>query len=185
MLQGRQVVGLVQPKNQRGMPDDAGLLGQRHRSRDQGTMSGGLNGDLSEQVGKEYQLRQGTDLPLNLNADISSKEQMNSEPLLRRKPHEAADGLDVEHEHEQEEGRPAGSSFETKRRSDLQASQPDVGLSAIDPAAPLFPNNDLDKASSAMSKTGRIAKNALAVQACMSAPSDPRATTSGSKQPHG
>ena len=51
--------------------------------------------------------------------------------------------------------------------------------------APPFSTSELDRAGSALSKTGRVTKNALAVQACMSAPSDPRAAAGSSKQPYG
>ena len=51
LLQGRQFLGpSVPPTNQKGMLGDTKQW--RHRSRDQGTMSGGLNEDLSGQVSK-------------------------------------------------------------------------------------------------------------------------------------
>lgn len=154
VLQGRQVVGVAQPKHTRGMPVEVRQLGHgRQRSRDQGTMSGGLNGDLSEPAGKGLQQ--------HLTADPSTKAVIAGAPVIGRKLHEAVGGFGAQRE--QDEGRPGESSFETKRRSELQGSQPEPRPSGAEPTAGPYQERDVDKASSSMSKTGRVAKNALAV----------------------
>ena len=73
--------------------------------------------------------------------------------------------------------RPDGSSFETKRRSDLQTSHPEIrdGLGSTGP------DKDHGGAGSTKSKNTMQDRNALLVKSYVSTPGDPRGSTNNSK----